>query len=241
MAFSVDHVMWGVADPGMAGTYVQERWGLRAVDGGRHPRWGTAHHVIPLGPNYIDVVSVADPQEASRDPVGATVLSHLQQGGGLLTWCLATDDIDGVASRLGLEVRWKWCIRPDGSEVSWRVAGLETAMERPALPFFISWQSADHQHPGRTYTGGPQTNGITWVQVGADPAELADWLDGESVPVRCAGPPRVNAIGMAVGEDEVVLGEWLPVAQPYRTRRLTPELVLHGEKGPVGPFSAVSL
>jgi hypothetical protein len=205
VALSIDHVVWGVSDLDAAGDALLQRYGLRSVKGGRHPGWGTANRIVPLGGNYIELLTVADEAEAARDETGQLWLRRLREGDGLLTWCLSTDDIENVAARLGLELRHKWRIRPDGSEISWRIAGLEASLERPALPFFISWDVPPDQHPGRQYAGSPDPGGITWVQVGADPAELAEWLGGEEVRVRFGGPPRVNAVGLAAGSGEVVV------------------------------------
>lgn len=205
MPFRIDHVVWGVRNLEAASAEVPGRFGLASVKGGRHPGWGTENCIVPLGPNYLELIAIADEDEAGRDPVGRLWLQLLRQGEGLAAWCLATDDIDGVASRLGLEVRWKWRILPDGSEVAWRTAGLEKALQHPALPFFISWDVAPDQHPGRMYAGGADAVGIRWVRVGADPGQFAEWVGDEPVPVRFGGSPRVNAVGLSLPSGEVVI------------------------------------
>jgi hypothetical protein len=205
MPLAIDHVVWEVFDLDEAGLAVREHFGLGSVGGGRHPGWGTANRIIPLGPSYLELITVVDEEEAARDATGRLWLRHLRAGEGLLAWCLSSDDIEGVAARLGLDVRWKWRIRPDGSEISWRIAGLEVALDRPWLPFFIAWEVPHDQHPGQMQATGAQAAGISWVQVGADPVELADWVGGEALPVRFGGPPRVNAVGISVGGREIVI------------------------------------
>ncbi|MGH2716987.1 MAG: VOC family protein [Actinomycetota bacterium] len=209
MAFEIDHVVWRVNDLEPAGEHLHDRFGLVSVPGGRHPGWGTANRILPLGPSYLELIAVVDEGEAAGDPTGRRWLERRTEPEGPLLLCLRTGDIDAAAARLGLEVGRKSRIRPDGVEIAWRSAGLDIAMERPWLPFFIDWEVPLGLHPGRTPIpgGGPASGGISWVQVGADPAELAEWLGGESVPVRLAGSPRVNALGVALGGGEVVLGE----------------------------------
>lgn len=205
MPVVIDHVVWGEGDLGKAAADLQDRYGLPSLAGGHHPGWGTENRIVPLGPNYLELLAIADEAEASQDDTGALWLRRIREGGGLLTWCLSTDDIDKVSVRLGLDIRHKWRIRPDGSELSWRIAGLEAALERPGFPFFISWEVPPDLHPGRMGTRAPDAHGISWVQVGVDPAELSDWLGGEEVPVRFGGLPRVNAVGIEVGGRELVI------------------------------------
>src|SRR5579872_6099806 len=191
MALQIDHVVWRVNDLDAAGAGLQRRYRLASVPGGRHPGWGTANRIVPLGPSYLELIAVVDQAEAAADVNGRRWLDRLADPEGPLLLCLAASDIDAVAARLGLEVGRKSRLRPDGVEIAWRFAGLDAALERPWLPFFISWEAPPERHPGRTpVDGGPQAAGISWVQVGADPDELAAWLGGQELPVRLGGPPR---------------------------------------------------
>src|SRR5207302_6576160 len=109
MALHIDHVVWGVDNLDRAAGEVQQRYGLVSVPGGRHPGWGTANRIIPLGQDYLELMALVDPEEAALDAVGRG-LSRLLAGGdgeGLLMWCLATDDLDSTASRLGLAIQSK--------------------------------------------------------------------------------------------------------------------------------------
>lgn len=205
MAFQIDHVVCRVNDLETAGADLQRRYGLVSVPGGRHPGWGTANRIVPLGLSYLELIAVVDPAEAAGDRTGRRWLNRLDEPEGPLLVCLSTDDIDAVAARLGVEVEAKSRVRPDGAVVGWRSAGLEIALERPWLPFFISWEVPPELHPGRT--PGADPGALAWVQIGAAPGELAGWLGGggETLPIRLGGPPRVNAVGVALGGREVVL------------------------------------
>ncbi len=206
MALRIDHVVWGVDDLDRAAEEVQERYGLASVPGGRHPGWGTANRIVPLGDSYVELLAVVDPDEAAADPVGSGYARHIRAASGLMLWCLATDGLDAVAARLGLGIQAKSRVLPDGTRIGWRSAGLAAALEKPSLPFFIEWDVAPERHPGRMDAPHAVTpRSIASVTVGADPEELAAWLGGAPLPVRLGGPPGVNLVTIATVAGEVTI------------------------------------
>jgi Glyoxalase-like domain len=54
----IDHVLMAVVDLNAAGERFEVMYGLVSVEGGRHPGWGTANRVVPLGENYLELVAV---------------------------------------------------------------------------------------------------------------------------------------------------------------------------------------
>jgi hypothetical protein len=206
MALRIDHVVWGVDDLDRAAEEVQERYGLASVPGGRHPGWGTANRIVPLGDSYLELLAVVDPDEAAADPVGSGYARHIRAASGLMLWCLATDELDAVAARLGLGIQAKSRVLPDGTRIGWRSAGLPAALENPSLPFFIEWDVAPEHHPGRMEAPDAATpQGIVSVTVGADPDELSAWLGGAPLPVRLGGPPGVNVVTVATAAGEMTI------------------------------------
>ena len=202
----LDHVVYGVTDLDQAGERLLASAGLASVAGGRHPGWGTANRIAPLGETYLELLAVVDPAEAALDPVGRGFGRLLASGDRPLLWVLATDDLEGIAARLGLGIQAKSRQLPDGRRIAWRSAGIEAALANPALPFFITWDTASDRHPGAMACQHPaQPRGIAWVGVGADRGELAEWLDGQEVPVRLGGTPGVNAVGIATETGEIAL------------------------------------
>jgi hypothetical protein len=45
----LDHVLIAVADLAEAARKIEARHGLASINGGRHPDWGTANRIVPLG------------------------------------------------------------------------------------------------------------------------------------------------------------------------------------------------
>ena len=67
--------------------------------GGRHETLGTFNRLVWLGDTYLELIGVFDRAIAERSWVGAPTVRALDAGGGLATWAVATDDIDGRCRR----------------------------------------------------------------------------------------------------------------------------------------------
>ena len=188
----VDHVVYAAADLDAAAARIESEFGLIAGGGGRHEGLGTCNRVVPLGGAYLELLGVADPDEAARSDFGRGLLSRLAEGGdGLLGWAVAVDDVDPVARRLGTTIS---TIKRAG--LSARLTGLAEAMQEPFLPFFIS-RDAGVSDPGI----GGDAGGITWIEVAGDAARLERWLDFAPLSVRVLDDsPAVRAVG--IGERE---------------------------------------
>jgi hypothetical protein len=205
----LDHVILGVRDLEAATARFEAEHRLTAVHGGRHDAAGTENWIVPLGDAYIELLSVADPEVAASSPFGRWVADRVGAEDAWLGWCLRTGDLDGVADRLGLDVRSMGRDRPGGGRLSWRVAGLKQSWADPALPFFIQWDMPDDDLPGRS--GGPTQASdarLAAVEVGADEAALREWAGELPGSVRVAGgPPGVHAVTVAgAGGVEVIRG-----------------------------------
>jgi hypothetical protein len=205
----IDHVIYAVDDLDTAGAALFDREGLASVPGGRHEGWGTANRIVPLGESYLELIAVVDVEEAERSEFGRAVRRALTEDHPLVGWVIATDDIDGVAKRLDLEAERKSRETSDGSELRWRLAGLERAMKTGALPFFVQWEVPAERHPGAAevrHEADPR--GIAWVEVCTDePDELREWVgEADDMPLRISdGDPALAAAAIETAGGEIVL------------------------------------
>lgn len=204
----IDHVLLAVPDLDGAGAMLLDEHGLGSVEGGRHSGWGTANRIVPLGGRqYLEIVGVVDETQASASAFGSTVRASVEQGGGLLGWCVEVDDAEAAAERLGLTLTEGSRTRTDGVTLSWRTAGLEAAMAEPWRPFFLEWRIPEDAHPGSAEgSHRVEPAGIAWIEVACDLQALRDWLDDPGFDVKLGeGPPGLLSVGIAIPGGEVVL------------------------------------
>ena len=203
----LDHLGYAVRDLDEAAVRFREEFGLDSVVGGRHAGFGTANRIVPLGEQYIEIVGVVDGVEAAGSAFGRSVLERTAERDGWLVIVVTTDDVEAEAARLGLEVTTGLRTRPDGSEVRWRMTGLDAPQREPWMPFFMTWDVPDERHPGRQRAGhGVRAEGLAWVEVGGEEAWLRDWLGGQDLPIRVTGaPPGIVRVAVATADGEVVI------------------------------------
>ena len=196
MTLALDHVLVAVPDLDAAGAALAARHGLLSAPGGSHPGFGTANRIVPLGPAYVELVTVADPARAATSPFGRWVASAAPSQP--MGWAVRTDDLDGVARRLGLDVRPGSRAAADGTLLRWRMAGIEAAAAEPFLPFFIQWGA------GTPFPGGGDGPGIERLVVRGDAGRLRGWLGGADLAVEVRpGPAAVLEIVVGGGVDPI--------------------------------------
>jgi Glyoxalase-like domain len=184
----IDHVIWVTDDLDTAADRFVREYGLRDGGGGRHVGIGTHNRVFPLGGGYLEVLAVADAQEAAASVIGRAVAAAPE---GLFGWAVAVPDVPAQAERLGLEVT---TIERDA--LTARLAGVAQAMAEPWLPFFIQ------RDPGIADPGaGGDAGAIAWIELSGDPDRLHAWLGSDQLPVRyaAAGAPALRAVGLGSG------------------------------------------
>jgi len=203
----LDHVVYAVPDLDDAAVRFREEFGLDSTEGGRHERWGTANRIVPLGDQYLELVTALDEPVAAETAFGRGVLERAAGGGGWFTISAAADDLDAVASRLGIEVDSGSRMRPDGETVRWRMAGLDDPRREPWMPFFLTWDVRQDLHPGRARAGhGVRATGIARVEVRGDAERLRTWLGGEELPIRVVDAvPGIHRVAISTADGEVVI------------------------------------
>jgi hypothetical protein len=200
----LDHVLIAAADLNAVGRQFDAHYGLSSVAGGRHPGWGTANRIVPLGDTYLELVAVVEPDEAAGSHFGRWV--GAAPSGRPLGWAVRTQKLDLIAGRLGLAVTTGSRRRDDGLLLRWRLAGMEQAIADPALPFFIEWGDGTPL-PGRAeadHRDGPLR--IDHVRLTGDADRLEDWLGAHSLPISVrSGPPAVNGVVLAGASNRIAI------------------------------------
>ena len=184
-------MIYATRDLEAAAARIERELGLPSVAGGRHRGLGTHNRIVPLGDGYLELLAVADPDEAAASTFGRAIAARLDEvGEGLFAWAVAVDAVEPIAERLGLGIT---IVEQPG--LTARLAGLAESLTDPALPFFIA-RDAGVADPA----AGGDAGGITWIEVAGDRERLDRWLDGSALPVRVAsGAGGVRAVGAVSG------------------------------------------
>jgi len=204
----IDHVIWAVHELESGAERFSVAHGLASVPGGVHPGWGTANRIVPLGATYVELMAIDDRPAAMSTELGRSLAARLEDGEGWFAFCLADDDIETTAARLGLAVEPGARRRPDGTLVSWRGAGIEVPERTADLPFFIAWDVPPDRHPGATRIEHPSgATGIAWVEVAGDRWALERWTGARHPQVRHvdAGPSGIRSVGFSTAAAEHVV------------------------------------
>ena len=185
----IDHAIWATSDLDAAAARFEREHGLIAAGGGRHEGMGTHNRIVPLGGGYLELLAIADADEAAASPLGRFVDAAIE---GWMGWAVVVDDVDAVAERLGTDMT---VIARAGFTA--RLTGVVEALAEPTLPFFLA-RDEGTPDPGEGGTAG----GLAWIEVAGDAERLREWLGGAGLPVRVRpGEPAVLAVG--AGEREL--------------------------------------
>lgn len=171
----VDHVSYAAEIDGLKATAqrLAKQLGVKPLDGGIHPRFGTRNIILPLADDrFVEVVEVLDHPASDKAPFGQAVRARSEVGGGWLGWVVSVEDLSEAERRLGREAAVGNRRRPDGVELRWRQLGVKGLMADPQLPFYIQWD-AESPHP----SGGAKSRvAISGLQIAGDPARVREWL-----------------------------------------------------------------
>lgn len=195
-----DHVVIAVRDLDAAMARFREL-GFEVHPGGRHTGLGTYNAIIRFGLDYLELLSLADREEAiASGPSGRALVEFLgRREGGLVGYALATSDIEADAQRLrqtGLEASGPFPmerLRPDGRLLSWRllVPG-GTPWLRP-WPFLIQWDAPDDERlswerPGNHANG---TAGVVGIAVAVADLDRGQYLYERQLGLELQGRDEV--------------------------------------------------
>src|SRR5205823_1882278 len=134
---------------------IEERFGVRARIGGRHPGRGTRNALLAVGPRtYLEIIA-PDPEQPESAVPHPFRLDSADRG-RLVRWALTCEDIDATVARArdhgydpGDVVDGQRA-EPAGTVLRWRMTSGELA--GGLAPFLISW--GDTEHPARSAPRG---------------------------------------------------------------------------------------
>jgi hypothetical protein len=119
--------------------------GTAFVDGGIHPKFGTRNFTAPLlNGQYIEVVCPLDHPATDTTPFGQAVKKKANEGGGWMTWVLATDNIKIIEKHFGRSAAEGKRQKPDGTVLEWKQLGVKDILQNSQLPFYVEWISKIH-------------------------------------------------------------------------------------------------
>jgi hypothetical protein len=174
MPFRLDHLSYATSHDQLVDVVQRlgSRIGSAFIDGGIHPRFGTRNFTLPLkNGHYLEVVCPLDHPAAEESAFGRAVSKRANEGGGWMSWVVATNDISSVEARLGRNSVEGSRKRPDGSELKWKQLGVLGTIEDSQLPFFIQWLSSNHPS-----SDGKANSYISKMEISGDERTIESWL-----------------------------------------------------------------
>jgi hypothetical protein len=196
-----------VVDLAAAAHEFEAEHGLASMEGGRHPGWGTANRIVPLGESYLELVAVVDRGEAEESDLGRWVAAGgAESGSRPFGWAVRTTDLDRIAHRLGLIVESGSRVTPEGQVLRWRAASLDEPAAEPSLPFFIEWAEGS-AFPGRAAVVHPAGSvEIERLELSGDVARLSRWLGTYELPISVRrGQPALERVVLKASDNEIVV------------------------------------
>ena len=174
MLRGIDHLVVAVPDLDTAIRNYTEV-GFTVVPGGRHPV-GTHNALISFADgSYVELIAFYEPSPGHR------WWAPLQKGGGLVDFCMQTDDLRGDTAafrQAGVAIDDPKPLsraRPDGYKLSW-VLSIPRDAHRGVAPFLIQDETPREERVPRQMTHRNQVRGIGAVTVAVtDVAPVRHW------------------------------------------------------------------
>lgn len=196
MLHAIDHLVIAVPDLAAA-TKTYRELGFTVAPGGRHPGVGTDNALIVFrDTSYLELLGFHEPRPDHR------WWGALAKGGGLVDFCLQTDDLAGDAKTLrqagvGMgDIEHRNRRRPDGVDVGW-VCALARGAHRGVAPFLIAEEGPRDERVPRERAHANGVAGIGTVTVAVDdlPAIRYWYAQALGIAGRDVAAPELGAVG----------------------------------------------
>jgi hypothetical protein len=192
--------MYGVVDLDKATETFERDLDLPVIEGGVFPDGVRSRIIGCRNRSYVELLAVEDPTSIEAE----WIRDQIAAGVRLLGWAVETDELGGVAERLGRPVEVGTVEWHDGEVGSWEMVGAAEAMAEPWLPFFIRYPRRAAAPP--PVLSGREPDRIAWIEVAGDADRLHAWLGTVAPSVRVTtGPPGIRSVGLEHKGGELVL------------------------------------
>jgi glyoxalase-like protein len=193
----VDHLLYATPDVDRTVDDLEQLFGVRAAEGGRHPAWATRNALLSLGPRtYLEIFGPDEKALEPPQPRPFGIDDGLERA-RLATWIAPHADLGRLVHAaaghhidLGaVESRSRQA--PDGTTLTWRMTDLRKTRAGGVVPFFIDW--GDTPHPAATAPRGGSLLGLRAEHPQA--SEVEAWLAHLelALPVVRGGAPLLIA------------------------------------------------
>ncbi len=153
----LDHVVYAVPDLDAAVDDLEQRLGVRATLGGRHPGRGTYNALLSFGGGaYLEIIA-PDPEQPDPAAPRSFAVDALTEP-LLRTWAAKAPEIDARVRRAREagydpgDARAMSRERPDGVTLAWRLTQSGREPGGWLVPFLIDW--GESPHPADSAPGG---------------------------------------------------------------------------------------
>lgn len=193
----IDHLIYGTPDLDATLEELEERFGIGASKGGRHPGEGTHNALYSLGPHVYLEIMAPDPGQPDPDRPRWLGIDDLDQP-RLLTWVAKGTELQSlVTEAAGNGVHLGPALagsrrQSDGSEIHWHVTDPHVMIAGGVVPFFIDWRETIH--PSRTAAQGLTLIGLRGEH--PDPGATRKKLAALDLDLQVAQAPVPGLVAM---------------------------------------------
>ncbi|MDX1666202.1 MAG: VOC family protein [Saprospiraceae bacterium] len=149
MKQAVDHLVWATPDLETGIEQMADLLGVRPMEGGAHPEFGTRNALLSLGSaTYLEIIGPDSEQSSFEGKRWFGIDTLLEPR--LVTWAVPTADIYALLERaasIGLdlgEVKRGSRRKPDGATLRWKLTASAELRAGGLIPFFIDWEGSSH-------------------------------------------------------------------------------------------------
>jgi hypothetical protein len=197
---AVDHLVLGTSDLQRGIEWFEQKTGVRATVGGRHPNRGTQNALVSLGGRQYLEIMAPDPQQAGHERAAGLLKLAVSR---FVLWASATTEVDAVAREAkaaGLAMMGPLDgsrLRPDGKLLKWRSLNVARDADKGllyfnVLPFFIQW-GKDSLHPSQDSPAGCRLLSLKFAHPEAAAIAAAMKSLGINAKVGNASAPAIKA------------------------------------------------